>query len=240
MAANDGLKRSPVKPYHVAEELEASGHRGPVGGLDGRGVTRFLREERLRGPVEHEEARAGPVVAPQVVGLRRQSRLGLAVPARRCWSYASRFRLSRSPRNCRAIRPTGRSWRCSPRPAPHCGCGRCVREARGRTPPCVSGTCPPCCGKRQAGPASRTGSAGWTYAGAIGPGGPIHEHCCRLTCCDDLLGFRNADSPSRFVALQVDLDRGRVTTYDWRSSGAGATRRQGRATTGHGTSTRGT
>ncbi|MFF5282388.1 IS5 family transposase [Streptomyces sp. NPDC013171] len=131
-------------------------------------------------------------------------------------------------RSCWAIRPTRRSWRCSTRPASHCGCGRCARHAAVSRPespePARSSAA-----KRQVGPASRTGSSRWTYAGAIGPGGLIHEHYCRLTCCGGLLSFRDAGSPSRFDALQVGLGRVRVATCDRRSSGAGATRRPVRA-----------
>lgn len=32
------------------------------------------------------------------------------------------------PRSCRTIRPTSRSWRCSPRPTRRCGRGRCARR----------------------------------------------------------------------------------------------------------------
>ncbi|MFD1276543.1 hypothetical protein ACFQ51_46855 [Streptomyces kaempferi] len=39
------------------------------------------------------------------------------------------------PRSCRSIWPTGRSWRCSPRPTPRCGPGRSARRWTWRSQP---------------------------------------------------------------------------------------------------------
>ncbi|WP_230885284.1 alanine racemase [Streptomyces spinoverrucosus] len=64
----------------------------------------------------------------------------IRIKARHCWSCPIRSRPRRRPRSCRTTRPTSSSGRCSPRPWPHCGRGRCARRWIWRSRPIPSTT----------------------------------------------------------------------------------------------------